>query len=57
MEGNPEQLLPSGVNPTGWDTSRSYEVFGQGWKYIALEDSVVDTVTSLLKHESMWELK
>ncbi|KAF2464776.1 uncharacterized protein BDR25DRAFT_380686 [Lindgomyces ingoldianus] len=32
IEGHPEQLLPPGVDPTGWDSSRSLEIFGPDWK-------------------------
>ena len=56
-EGDPEQLLPPGVDPTGWDTSRSHEVFGPDWEYIPLENSVVDTVRSMLEYEKKWEGK
>ncbi|KAJ4299894.1 hypothetical protein N0V90_005141 [Kalmusia sp. IMI 367209] len=56
-EGQAEQLLPPGVDPTGWDTSRSYEIFSPGWSYIGLEESVVDTVKSLLEHEEVWKQK
>ena len=55
MEGEPAQLLPRGNEPTGWDTSRSTEILGgKGWKYIGLEESVVDTVRSLLALEAGW---
>jgi nucleoside-diphosphate-sugar epimerase len=55
IEGNPEQELPLGVHPTGWDTSRSLELFGdQGFSYVSLEKSVVDTVKSLLELEKKW---
>jgi len=30
MEGNPEQVRLEGVKPTGWDASKSQEVFGGG---------------------------
>ncbi|KAE9368254.1 NAD(P)-binding protein [Stipitochalara longipes BDJ] len=52
--GNPAQILPIGVQPTGWDTSRSFEIFGEGWGYKGLEESLVDTVTSLLEWEKKW---
>lgn len=57
IEGKPDQLLPPNVNPTGWDTSRSFEVFGKGWGYKDLDTSVADTVKSLLEHEKKWEGK
>lgn len=53
-EGNPAQILPKGVNPTGWDVSRSQEVFGKDWNYRSLEESVVDTVRDILRHEDHW---
>ena len=55
IKGNPEQLLPLGVDPTGWDTSRSLEVFGPELKYIGIETSIVDTVKSLLELGSGWK--
>lgn len=54
MEGNPEQVYPEGVNPTGWDTTKSREIFGKEWHYTDLETSVVDTVDCLLKLEKAW---
>ena len=44
--------------PTGWDVSASNEVLslgGKRWAYIGLEESVVDTVTSLMEWEKKWE--
>jgi hypothetical protein len=52
--GNPSQILPKGVQPTGWDTSKSFEMFGDGWEYKGLEESLVDTVTSILELEKKW---
>jgi len=52
--GNPDQILPKGVQPTGWDTSKSFEVFGEGWGYKGLEESLVDTVASILELEKKW---
>ncbi|KAF2802312.1 NAD(P)-binding protein [Mytilinidion resinicola] len=54
-EGTPEQTLPKGVQPTGWDTSRNFEVFGPDWRYIGLEESLVDTVKSILELEKQWK--
>lgn len=54
IEGNPDQLLPKGVQPTGWDTRKSFEIFGPEWKYRTLEESVVDTVKCLLELEAKW---
>ncbi|KAF2265121.1 hypothetical protein CC78DRAFT_579812 [Lojkania enalia] len=54
IEGNSEQLLPSNVDPTGWDTTRSYELFGAKWGYIGLEKSIADTVQNILEHEKAW---
>ena len=53
-EGNPEQVLPKGVDPTGWNVARSHEIFGQGWSYRGLEESVTDTARDILAHERVW---
>jgi hypothetical protein len=55
MEGNPSQILPENVKPTGWNTQKSYDVFGKEWKYIDLETSVVDTVKDILRLEKEWQ--
>lgn len=54
IEGIPEKLMPKGVEPTDWDIRRSFEVFGETWKYIELEKTIVDTVRSLLDLEKRW---
>jgi hypothetical protein len=54
LKGEPDQILPKGVAPTGWDTSRSFEIFGPGWSYIDLKKSVIDTVHSILELEKNW---
>jgi hypothetical protein len=54
LKGEPDQILPKGVASTGWDTSRSFEVFGPGWSHINLEKSVIDTVHSILELEKNW---
>ncbi|KAJ5665659.1 NAD dependent epimerase/dehydratase [Penicillium maclennaniae] len=53
-EGNPSQILPPGVHPTGWDMRVSLRILADGtkegkWEYIDLEKSVVDTVDSMIK--------
>lgn len=53
-EGNPHQLLPKNVQPTGWDTSKSFEIFGETWGYMGLEESLTDTVASILELEKKW---
>ncbi|TVY78155.1 putative uncharacterized oxidoreductase [Lachnellula suecica] len=53
-KGTPSQILPKDVQPTGWDTSKSFEVFGEGWGYRGLEESLVDTVASILELEKKW---
>lgn len=53
-EGNPEQILPKSVDPTGWNVSRSHEIFGKDWSYRGLEESVTDTVRDILAHEKVW---
>lgn len=55
-EGNPSQILPEGVHPTGWDMRVSHEILSKGkkdgpWKYIDLEQSVTDTVQSMIDHD------
>ncbi|KAB8274725.1 hypothetical protein BDV30DRAFT_248309 [Aspergillus minisclerotigenes] len=52
-EGNPAQILPDGVHPTGWDTRISQDILAKGavdghWSYISLEKSVVDTVQLMI---------
>ena len=54
IEGTPRQILPENVKPTGWNTKKSYDVFGKEWAYIDLETSVVDTVKDLLRLEKEW---
>ena len=53
-EGTKSQVFPRGVNPTGWDVSRSHEVFGEEWRYRSLKESVADTVRDILRHEDSW---
>ncbi|PMD43886.1 NAD dependent epimerase/dehydratase [Hyaloscypha variabilis F] len=55
-EGNPDQILPKGVHPTGWNRSKSFEIFGDGWGYVGLEKSLVDTVKSILDLEKKWRM-
>lgn len=52
--GYPDQTLPDGVQPAGWGTSKTYEIFGKGWVYKSLEESVVDTIASILELEKKW---
>jgi nucleoside-diphosphate-sugar epimerase len=54
--GHPNQILPKGVHPTGWNTSKSFDVFGEGWGYMDLEESLVDTVTCILDLEKNWRI-
>jgi nucleoside-diphosphate-sugar epimerase len=54
LKGKPDQIFPEGVAPTGWNTSRSFEIFGPGWSYINLEKSVVDAVHSIIELEKTW---
>ena len=54
-EGNPSKILPDGVHPTGWDMRESLNILSKGkkegpWKYIELEQSVTDTVQSIIDH-------
>lgn len=50
--------LPEDLKPTGWDVSASSELLskaGKAWSYTGLEESVVDTMKSLLDWEKTWE--
>ncbi|KAJ5149377.1 NAD dependent epimerase/dehydratase [Penicillium atrosanguineum] len=54
-KGNPSQILPPGVHPTGWDMRVSLGILADGtkegkWEYIGLEKSVIDTVESMIKN-------
>lgn len=54
-KGNPSQILPPGVHPTGWDMRVSLGILADGtkegkWEYIGLEKSVSDTVESMIEH-------
>ena len=55
--GKPSQVCPEGVNPTGWDVSRSHDIFGKAWEYRDLEESLTDTVRDILAHEKQWAKK
>lgn len=53
-EGDPSQVLPPGVHPTGWDMRHSLTILANGtkdgkWEYIDLEASVTDAVESMIK--------
>ena len=57
LEGDPKRILPKGVDPTGWDTSRSTQILGGGsWKYTPLEVSIVATIKDLLAREKEWQI-
>ncbi|KAJ6096999.1 NAD dependent epimerase/dehydratase [Penicillium sp. IBT 16267x] len=54
-KGNPSQILPSNINPTGWDMRVSLGILADGakegkWDYIDLETSVIDTVKSMIEN-------
>lgn len=54
-EGNPRQILPQNVHPTGWDMRVSLDILAQGtkenkWEYRGLEQSVVDAVNSMIEN-------
>jgi hypothetical protein len=55
MEGKADKVLPDGVELTGWDTKRSFEVFGEKWEYKGLEETVVDLVQQLVDLEKEWD--
>ncbi|KAI9934613.1 hypothetical protein ASPWEDRAFT_71380 [Aspergillus wentii DTO 134E9] len=53
-EGNPSQILPPGIHPTGWDMRVSLDILAKGtkqgkWKYIDLRTSVTDAVSSMIE--------
>jgi nucleoside-diphosphate-sugar epimerase len=54
IEGTSAKVLPDGVELTGWDTRRSFEVFGEEWEYKGLEETVVGVVRNLLALEKVW---
>ena len=56
-KGDPSRILPQGVNPNNWNVSRSLDIFGKDWRYRSLEESVTDTVESLLRYEDGWNLQ
>ncbi|KAJ5178248.1 NAD dependent epimerase/dehydratase [Penicillium coprophilum] len=52
-EGNPSQILPPGIHPTGWDMRVSLDILAKGsktgkWNYRDLKTSIVDTVQCML---------
>jgi hypothetical protein len=52
-EGNPSQILPPGVHPTGWDMKVSLDILAKDtesgkWDYVDLKTSIVDAVNSML---------
>lgn len=57
IEGYPDKTLPDGVDPRGWVNKKSFDIFGQGWAYRRLEESVIDTVHGLLALEKEWATK
>ena len=53
-EGNPSQILPPGVHPTGWDMRLSLDILSKGtkeqsWEYIDLETSVTDAIRTMIE--------
>lgn len=55
QEGKPDQVLPHGVHPTGWDMRVSLDVLSKGtnegqWKFIDLGKSVMDAMQSMINH-------
>lgn len=57
MDGHPDKIIPEGVDPRGWVTKKSFDIFGPGWGYRGLEETVVDTVNALLALEKEWAEK
>jgi nucleoside-diphosphate-sugar epimerase len=56
IEGQADKILPDGVEPTGWDTKRSSEVFGEKLIYKGLEETIVDLVGQLVSLEKEWDV-
>lgn len=54
IKGDPDKIVPRGVDPRGWVTKKSFDVFGPGWGYRGLEETVLDTVNSILALEKGW---
>ncbi|ESZ92585.1 hypothetical protein SBOR_7002 [Sclerotinia borealis F-4128] len=56
--GDEKQVFPKGLHPTPLDHHRSLEIFrqakGPAWKYKTLDESIVETVKSLLELEQKW---
>lgn len=57
-EGNPSQILPEGVHPTGFDMRHSLKILANGtkdgkWEYIGLEASITDAVESMIKSHAI----
>ncbi|PWY81748.1 NAD dependent epimerase/dehydratase [Aspergillus sclerotioniger CBS 115572] len=53
-KGNPDQTLPTGVRPTGWDMRVSLDILAKGtkegrWDYINVKTSIVDAVKSMFE--------
>ncbi|KAJ5356645.1 NAD dependent epimerase/dehydratase [Penicillium concentricum] len=52
-EGNPSQILPPGIHPTGWDTRVSLDILAKGtktgkWNYVDLKTSIIDAVQCMI---------
>lgn len=57
IEGDPDKILPDGEDPRGWSNKKSFDIFGPGWAYRGLEESLVATVDALLALEKGWAKK
>jgi hypothetical protein len=56
IEGQAEKVLPDGIEPTGWDIKKTFEVFGEKLEYRGLEETVVDLVRQLVVLEKEWDV-
>ncbi|KAI9750921.1 MAG: V-ATPase V1 sector subunit E [Chaenotheca gracillima] len=55
-KGNPDQLLPTGADPTAFSNDKAYKVFGDAWEFRSLETSVTDVVQQILEQEKTWDV-
>ncbi|KAE8410785.1 hypothetical protein BDV36DRAFT_289295 [Aspergillus pseudocaelatus] len=55
QEGTPSKILPGDTWPNGWDTKHSLDIISHEdrgkYQFISLEQSVVDTVQSMIDHD------
>jgi nucleoside-diphosphate-sugar epimerase len=52
--GDLYQLYPSGSKPTLANGTKAERIFGDGWRYRTVEETVTDVVTQILEQEKSW---